>query len=240
MPRLTNRHLALAAFAAFVLVNAYPPAYAASDASDLCAQLQPPSVTVKRRDEALVVSSEYGYRELTHLGADIAHKGNAVLGLTRGKTRVRFLIQTDRYVDRSGRWECASPKITVTYGFNPLAVYIAKEFPKGSCAYDEVLKHEMRHVDANRAHLAAIEPKIREALVKRFVTGDYWRGAVGSSTKQLQRERDARWLPFIRREIDRGTAAQAEIDSPAEYQRVSQACGGEIQRLTGDAPAKRR
>ena len=240
MPRFADHLPALASLAcaaSTVLLTAYSPTAAATD---LCAQLPPPSVTVKRTDEELVISSEYGYRELTHLGADIAHKGNAVLGLTRGKTRVRFLAQTVRYVDRSGRWECASPQITVTYGFNPLVVYVAKEFPKGSCAYDEVLKHEMRHVAANRAHLAAIEEPIHQALSKRFATGKLWRGAVGASAQQLQRERDALWLPFIRREIDRGAAAQAEIDSPEEYKRVSQACGGEIKRLTSGRNATAR
>jgi hypothetical protein len=40
-----------------------------------------------------------------------------------------------------------------------------------------------------------------------------------------------RWLPFIKREIERVESAQRLIDTPEEYTRVSGACGGEIERV---------
>jgi len=204
----------------------------AQAAADECERLPAPSVTVTRLEEPITINTQYGYRELTHLGSDIARTGQAILGLTRGKARASFSVTMTRHPDKTRRWECASPQILLTYGFSPMTIYVAKEIPKGTCAYDEVLRHEMRHVTAYRSHLAAIEPKVREALTARFVTGEPWRGPLGQPPRQLQREISERWQPYMEHEINLGMAAQKEIDAPEEYARVLDSCNGEIRRLT--------
>lgn len=102
--------------------------------ADECDQLPPPSVTLRRLPEKLSIDTRYGYREITHLAAEIARPGTRVLGLTRGTATVRAEIRSPSYVDRSRRWECTSPQLVVTYGYDPMTVYIAREFPEKSCA----------------------------------------------------------------------------------------------------------
>ena len=198
--------------------------------ADECDQLPKPSVTVKRFEEPFTLNTKYGYKEITHLGSALAHPGNQVLGLTRGKAIARFATNIRFYVDQSGRWECASPQLTVTYGFSPMTVFVAKEFPEGSCAYKEIYTHELRHVKTYLAHLASIEKDLAETLNNRFATGDPWRGPVGQAQTMLQQELNDRWLPYIQREINRGEEAQALIDTPEEYARVTNSCNGEIQK----------
>ena len=41
-----------------------------------------------------------------------------------------------------------------------------------------------------------------------------------------------RWVPFVKREINKVDATQALIDTPEEYARVAASCGGEIRKLT--------
>lgn len=198
--------------------------------ADECDQLPPPSVTVKRLDERFNVTTQYGYKELNHLGSALAQRGQQVLGLTRGHAVAQFTTRTPLYVDRSGRNECASPQLTLILGFSPLSVYVAKEFPPGSCAYREIYEHELRHVKTYQAHLASIEPDLLATLNRRFATGSPWRGPAGQTRARLQQELDERWLPYIQREIARGDDAQALIDTAEEYARVSNACGGEIRK----------
>lgn len=200
--------------------------------ADACDQLPKPSVTVKRLEEQLTVDKQYGYRELTHLGSALAQPGKQVLGLTRGKATAQFSTTITRHVDRSGRWECASVQLTVTYGFSPMTVYVAREFAEGSCAFNEIYQHEMRHAKTYQAHLVRIENDLAATLNRRFATGSPWRGPIGQTGNQLERELNERWLPYIQREINRVDADQTLIDSPEEYARVANSCHGEISRLT--------
>jgi hypothetical protein len=197
-----------------------------------CDKLQPPSVTLKRLDEPVSLDTSYSYKSITVLASTLHRPENRVLGLTRGIARVKFEAQTTSFADPTGRWECASPKISVTYGFSPMTVYVAKEFPKGSCAYNEIYQHELRHVKTHQDHLISIEKDIADTLTRRFATGSVWRGPVGQARMTLERELNERWAPYITREIERVESAQALIDTPEEYARVADSCNGEIKRLT--------
>lgn len=199
--------------------------------ADECARLPLPSVVVKRLQEPVSYNTTLDYPSLNVLASSEERPVNRVLGLTRGNARVSFDVRTSSLADRSGRWECASPQIVVSYGFSPLTVYVAREFAKGSCAYNEILAHELRHVKTYQDHLLAIEHEISAALTRRFATGAPWRGPVGQTFAQLEREMNERWLPYIKREIERVESAQALIDTPEEYSRVSDSCNGDIQRL---------
>ena len=199
--------------------------------ADVCDRLPEPAVTVHRNEEPISVNKQYGYRELTHLGSALAQPGRQVLGLTRGRASSRFSLSLARQLDPSGRWECASPQITVTYGFSPLTVYVARESPEGSCAFKEIYQYEMRHVKTYQAHLVSIETELAATLSRRFATGSPWRGPSGQTRAQLERELNERWLPYVQREINRVDADQTLIDSPEEYARVADSCNGEIGRL---------
>jgi hypothetical protein len=119
----------------------------------------------------------------------------------------------------------------VSYGFSPMTVYVAREFPEGSCAFKEIYAHELRHVKAYQEHLASIENELRETLTGRFATGEPWRGPLGQTQSRLQQELDERWLPYIQRAINRAEEAQALIDTPEEYARVTDSCNGEIKKI---------
>ena len=206
--------------------------FAMPSRADECDQLPKPSVTVKLLDEAIALNTQYSYKSLNNIGAAQARPGYQVLGLTRGSAVVRFAAATASYLDRSGRWECASPQLTLSIGYSPMTVYVAREFPEGSCAYKEIYEHELRHVKAYQSHLKAIEKDISETLNRRFATGGPWRGPAGQASVRIQRELDERWIPYVKREIGRVDAAQALIDTPEEYARVAESCAGEVKKGT--------
>jgi len=209
--------------------------------ADACDQLPKPSVTVKRIEARITLNTKYNYKEITHLGAELARPGNWVLGLTRGSGVAQFGTQTPAYIDPTGQWECTSPQLTVSIGFSPMTVYVAKEFPEGGCAYQEIYQHEQRHVKAYQAHIGKIEKDITDTLNSRFATGAPWRGPSGQTRARLQDEINERWLPYLQRELKRVETEQALIDTPEEYERVANSCNGEIKKLRGDpSPALKR
>jgi hypothetical protein len=198
--------------------------------ADPCLQLPKPSVTIKRLPEKVTVNTRYSVKSLNNLSAALAPSGNQVLGLTRGNASVEFKTNTPSFTDRAGRWECSSPQITLIYGFSPVTIYVAREFPEGSCAYKEIYEHEMRHLQAYQAHIVSIEKELQEALSARFQSEKPWRGPVGQTASQLQQEFNERWVPYVQSVIKRVDEAQALIDTPEEYERVANACGGEIKK----------
>jgi len=215
-----------------VLVAAFAILFGAPALADECDQLPKPSVTIKRIEEKINFNTQYSYRSLTNIGAALARPGNQVLGLTRGSAFVKFTTNSPSFIDPSGRWECSSPQITVTYGISPVTIYVAKEFPEGSCAYKEIYEHEMRHLKTYQTHMSSIEKLLSETLNARFATGAPWRSPVGQTAPKLQRELDERWTPFVQREFKRVEEAQALIDTAQEYERVANACDGEIKKRT--------
>lgn len=223
---------AIYGFSMRLIVTFITCALSSASWADECDQLPPPSVTIKRVEEKISQNFEYSYKSLTNIGASLSRPGHLVLGLTRGNATVQFSSSTPGYVDRSGRWECMSPQITLTYGFSPMTVYVAREFPQGSCAYKEIYEHELRHVKTYQEHIASMEKDVGETLKQRFVTGSPWRGPVGQARVKLLQELDERWLPYVQREIKRVDTAQALIDTPEEYERVANSCDGEIKKAT--------
>jgi len=196
--------------------------------ADECEQLPAPSVVIKHLEDGVALNNHYGYKTLTNLGAKLGRPGHQVLGLTRGNAVVRFSLNSLSIVDRAGRWECFSPQLTLTYGFSPITVFVANEFPEGSCAYKEIYAHELRHVKAYQAHMVGIEKVLQETLNYRFATGGPWRGPVGQNRALLLQELNERWAHYVEREIARVDVAQALIDTPEEYARVVNSCNGEI------------
>ncbi|MGB0128105.1 MAG: hypothetical protein WBP72_10730 [Rhodocyclaceae bacterium] len=211
----------------FVSILSFALASGAAHAEG-CDSLPLPSVTLKRFEVPVTTNFEYGYRTLTNIGAALADGQRFVLGLTRGNAVVKVEFKAPGFIDRSGRYECLSPQLTLSYGFSPMTVYVAREFPAGTCAYKQIYEHELRHVRTYLAHLVAIEPEIAAVLNQRFATGAPWRGPVGQTQGRLQKELEERWIPYLQREINRVNADQRLIDTPEEYERVSNSCNGEI------------
>lgn len=210
----------------------------AGAAADGCESLPLPSVALKRFEEPVTKNFDYGYRALTNIGEGLGGGQQVVLGLTRGKAVVRVATKLPGYVDRSGRYECVSPQLAFSYGFSPMTVYVAREFPPGTCAYQEIYEHELRHVRVYRQHLVSIEKDIAATLERRFATGAPWRGPVGQAQSRLQKEVEERWIPYLQREIDRSRMDQKQIDTPEEYERVSNSCNGEIRKRLGRSPSR--
>ncbi len=196
--------------------------------ADECATLPPPSVKVQRLEENLAVNLTYSYKSLNNIASSLLRPGRQILGLTRGMAVARYATKIHSLRDPNGRWECASPEITISYGFSPITIYVAREFPDNTCAYREIHTHELRHVDAYRAHAQAIESEIRQTLEQRFASGTPWRGPIGQTQARLQQEMNERWLPYLKRMLEQVESRQALIDTTEEYERVAASCNGEI------------
>jgi len=213
---------------AWLLSSQVGPAYSAT-----CEELPKPSVTLKRLEEKLTFNHSYSYQSLTNIGFGGPAAGKWILGLTRGSASTAFSLAAPSIIDPTGRWECLSPQISINYGFSPVTVYVAKEFPPGSCAHKEILEHEMRHAKTYQDHIVQMEKALQSALTARFSSDTPWRGPAGQMAGKINQEMEERWLPFIQRSIKEVDEAQKRIDTDEEYERISNACNGEVKKIIG-------
>lgn len=193
---------------------------------------------------SVLSSQQNGYRIDTsrsyHLLSQMKNgaRGTVVLGLTRTESRVTIGVGGAMLADKVSGYECVAPHIQVDVNYLPIIVYIGSELPPDSCAYREVLAHELRHVRAYQEHLPKVEALVRAALARRF--GDKPLYAPGGQARALlQREIDTQWMPYIKAEMAQVELVQQRIDSPVEYARLGKVCRGEVQSLIGPARKKR-
>ena len=100
---------------------------------------------------------------------NIVMKGTArantwVLGLTKTDSRVAIALAGPMLQDPASGYECVAPQITVSLTYAPVVIYIGREFAPGTCAYDEILAHELRHMKTYMEHLPRVEKTVRAAL----------------------------------------------------------------------------
>lgn len=161
-----------------------------------------------------------------------------VLGLTRTESHVTVKVDGTMIDDPDSGLECVMPRIDVTLSYQPIVVYIGREFEPDSCPYREILAHEMRHLRSYLGYLPIVEDRVRAKLGGRY-RGRPLYARAGQSRALLQHEIDANWLPWIRGEMARIERMQAAIDSPREYARLSKVCQGEVQSLIGSTRRSR-
>ena len=148
---------------------------------------------------------------------------------TKGLTTAVFGYSADIRLnavdDRPGSRTCGMPRLRVELSMQPVTVFVASELATESCQHDVTLSHEMKHVEVFRHTLdraardlerdlpEAIGAELRHAknpgeLQQRLVVSvrDYLAQFMGERQRRLDEE-------------------QAEVDSPEEYARVSNACG---------------
>jgi hypothetical protein len=180
-------------------------------------------------DNGYTVDNSRSYKSLTAMKGQGAAR-SVVLGLTRAESRIAIGMEGKLLQDLKTGYECVAPKVVVKLSYVPIVIYVGSEFAPGSCAYEEILSHEMRHLKVYLAHLPKVESTVRAALDRRFLAQPLYAPA-GQAKALLKEELDRRWMPFIKNAMAKVEPLQAAIDSPQEYARLSKVCKGEVQSL---------
>lgn len=196
-----------------------------------CQREMQPVLEVQARMATFDVSNTVSSRVLNtrSIHASVSQR---TLGLTAGSARTEITFDAPGLV--GGRRECVSPRIWVDLRYDPLHVYVAREFSTRSCAYRTVYEHEMQHVQLYRNQLPLLEEAVRAQLARRYGNHPLYAPA-GRGLDLLAADVD-NWLrPLIQAELARVEAQQVLLDTPEETFRLSHACGGEIASAVGSS-----
>lgn len=225
---LRRARAVLAVFAATcVLVGtsalAINPAQAA-----VCPAVNPPEITFDFIPKSPQLDRNRSVKWLNHKGAS-HNSGWFVTGLTRYAMQAKFEMRIEPVALGDGSYCLLPALIHPTVTVSEHLVYIASELPRGSCEYNVVYAHEGQHVAINQ-HM---ELDIRNALPKFLdaVTSDFSQMQPLSPRLAASRIRNllskyGRDFKLLLAKIDRNRQLDhGKIDTAAEYDRLSHACG---------------
>ena len=183
--------------------------------------------TLTARDAGYTINNSLSTMDLARLKTG-QHPDRFVLGLTRTEARMSVKLSAQVLSDRASGQECLAPQVEVALSYAPIVIYVGSQFQPGTCAYEEVLAHEMRHLKAYLDHLPRVETVVRTALKQRFADKPMYAPA-GQGKALLEQEINAGWMPYFKKQMGEVAQIQAAIDSPQEYARLSKICKGEVQ-----------
>ncbi len=181
-------------------------------------------ITVSLDEPSYVIDNTIGIRGLTKLKAD----GGSwkVLGLTVVRPEMSIHSRALALKASDGR-VCVRPDMEVQVQMFPQTVYVAREFKPGTCAYREILAHELRHVNTNVVYaqnaVSSFEGEVRLAF-----GNDIYYGNGSSVERSLSEALRTGWLPHLKARLGEVSKAHAEIDSTREYARLAAVCDGAV------------
>jgi len=150
------------------------------------------------------------------------HRAN---GLTAAAFGYSADIELNAVDDRRGSRTCGMPRLRVELSMQPVTVFVASELATGSCQHDVTLSHEMKHVEVLRQTLDRAARDLERDLPEAI--GAELRHA--KNREELEQRLVVSVRDYLAQFMDERqrllNEAQADVDSPEEYARVSNACG---------------
>jgi len=185
-------------------------------------------IQVELAQQEVVYDFSHGISNLTAH----ANKGEdgVILGLTKNGLGTQFQWHMNLIEDPLSDRACMRPHIRMLVAYGEQQVYVAREFERGTCAFNEVLEHENTHVFANRDQLALSALQLRGKL-KQTMRNRVFYGTRKELERQLTDAVNQYWVPLAKLKFSASSPVHAEIDSEEGYRSVLARCDGEFARV---------
>lgn len=195
------------------------------------AELRPTVVKVEVQEAPIVEDRSLSIADITaRRSKSKPALGNRSLGVTIHEVKTQWdagsaMLGSDRVPI-----VCLRPQIKLTLINNAHTVYVAREYPYGSCAYNAVREHEERHVRANHLALWRMAQQF-ESELRTYYGNTIYYGNRNELNKWLSDSFVNNWQPRLRALRDDSHHIHDGIDTKEEYMRVNQMCNGEVYKI---------
>ena len=223
--------LFLVAFCIDAQAQSASPAFVA-----YCQQnLDPTSIRVSVTPSSMVYRSDATVNELSAQSArepslSASHGRHVTLGLTESKFYTRATFSGRVIEDRLTKTACMRPSIDIDISVGPQTISIAREFQQGTCSFNAIMEHELRHARTNQSIAESIGNRLRQAIGQAYGQQIFY-GDASSLQSGINQNIESEWLAWASREAEDGNVLHAQIDSPEEYARMRTVCGGEVTQI---------
>ena len=154
----------------------------------------------------------------------ITDVGGLMQGGVELKETMRFNTLTHQGLNQVCYWFDA---VSVTLHIQP-TIFIATEFPRGTCKHDAIKEHELKHIAVDREivnkYATLIANALKRELDQQTVYGPYRR----AQAKEVEAYMKNRLETILRKQArdmeEERKKRQQAVDNLAEYERVNRMC----------------
>ncbi len=227
---MTRSHQFLVFFTLLALFLLPQLAYA-EDPYVECAPYQDIPVNVTPRFDQPNYDYVHSISAISELAADTHHVIHEALtlGLTRYEPMLEVRVPI-KGVQLPDGLACAhAENVDITVGYRYVTVYVAGEIRQGTCGFEEVLAHEQKHIRANMQTLEEYTPRIKSEISAYLKQNGVFREPNFDYAAKLIQEKLQSITNNIMNEMTaENQQRQLDIDTVAEYDRISASCGGQL------------
>jgi hypothetical protein len=166
-------------------------------------------------------------KRLTEWATGHTQNVGAILGLGGGEIGTKFQASFDYTPLEDGRVCVSLDKVKAIFYAYP-RMYIASDYKKGSCEYEEILKHEKRHVkalvDAHSTNTERLRVHMGRIAKRIPMFGPVHDSQVPMIKKKLMDYVMQEYLEYQNHQLIALGRAQKKIDHPNEYRGVAARC----------------
>lgn len=174
----------------------------------------------RERDDLLTIVQRHGSAD-----ASARMSGRRVHGLTHSSLSYQLQASFQLQALRDGTW-CLWPGATqAELGYSDTTVYVARDYPPGTCAFNAVRAHEAEHVAINVAVVDAHAPRLRTAMKMAARQGFPLVGRNQADLKARAKDMlDANFQESLRPLLNDRTRRNAAIDTEHAYRALNARC----------------
>ncbi len=223
----------------FLLLSAATLALLPADArADLgqhgwCKADRTPQIEVKTSTDQVTWDFSKSQKDLDRFSIDtdnpyganmITHVGGLMSGGIELRETMSYRTITHNRMNQICYW---FDKVVVTLHINP-TIYIASEFPQGSCKHNAIKEHELKHIEVDREivnkYAGMIGQALRDDMAKQSLFGPYMLAQTKDVEKYLKERVEYVLRYYSDMMQDERKRRQQLVDSLHEYERVNKLC----------------
>lgn len=212
--------------ALFLLLFALRTAPAAAQCPETPPAARNPSVRVEVLEPKLVYRHDvdlFGLGRIKHT-FEKAPTGWVMLGVTITSDHLAIQVRPVLLRRADGRLCVWVTDVAARLGDPELDVYVAANYPEGTCEYDVVREHENQHVEINRSVVRAWGPRIG-AQLRDFVARSFpMVAATTADVQKIPRTLMDRLQPLFDAMNGELRQKNGAIDTPENYRRTAARC----------------
>lgn len=198
-----------------------------------CRAKSAPRLEIKTSTDRVIWNFSKSEKDLNHFNIDTVNPyGKEVItdvgGLMQGgimlKEQMRFNTLTYTTAQQICYWY---DQIEITLHIQP-TIYIAREFPQGSCKHNAIREHELKHISVDREivnkYAALIGQALKKEVDRQPVFGPYLVSQSPQVEAYLKSRLDTLLRAYSTQMDQERRQRQQKVDSLEEYERVNTLC----------------
>jgi hypothetical protein len=203
-----------------------------------CPDFAPPVVNVNQLSVAPRLNDTFDLAGLRQLATENKKEFSSTrhetpVGLTSASLKLDSHFEISVRTTQGDPLVCAQiSALNLDFGFDDTTVYLARELPNGSCSYQTVLDHERRHIAVDQGIVAEAAPQMAALLGQAIAQIGVIRASSGATAEKQINALINQYLHDLGTSLSVIRQKRQEIiDAPEEYERLSGACDGMLERV---------